>query len=156
MGVNLLGGKQSLLSFSRDGLVRMRVQLADPRFLIFLQLKKNGWAWVLNRGTESKNGYFWLLLFQNSYPPLLRNQAFPLCQISGALGALTPSFLKANGSYLLPRVLGALAGSLFNLFKKRNEKPCYTKEGIGPNGVSVLRCLIPPFYSSPMLLGRNR
>ena len=71
------------------------------------------------------------------------------------LGALTRSSFKANGSYLLPRVMGAQAGSLFNLFKKSNEKPCYRKEGIYLNGVSVLRFLIPPFYSSPMLLGRN-
>ena len=99
---------------------------------------------------------FWLLLFQNSYPPSIHKPGLPTVPNFWGLGALTPSFLKANGSYLLPRVMGVPAGSLFNLFKKRNEKPCYRKEGIGPNGVSVLRFLIPPFYSSPMLLGRNR
>ena len=52
--------------------------------------------------------------------------------------------------------IGALAGSLFTLFKKRNEKSCYRKEGIGSNGVSVLRFLFPPLYLSPMLLGRTR
>jgi len=72
------------------------------------------------------------------------------------LVVLTPLFLKANGSYLLPRVMGAIASSLFNLFKKRNAKPCYRREVIGPNGVSVLRFLIPPFYSFPMILGRTR
>ena len=97
-----------------------------------------------------------LLLFQNSYTPSTHKPGLSTVPNFWGLGALTPSFLKANGSYLLPRVMGALAGSLFNLFNKKNAKPCYRKEDIGPNGVSVLRFLIPPLYSFPMILVRNR
>ena len=94
-------------------------------------------------------------MFQNSYTPSTHKPGLPTVPNFWGLGALTPSFLKANGTYLLPRALGALGGSLFNIFKERNEKPCYRKKGIGTNGVSVLRFLIPPFYSFPMILGRN-
>ena len=86
-------------------------------------------------------------------PPSTHKSNPPTVPNLWGLGAFTPSFLNANGSYPLPRVMGVLASSLCNLFKKMNEKPCYTKEGIGPNGVFVLRFLIPPFYLSPMLLG---
>ena len=89
-------------------------------------------------------------------PPSTHKPGLPIVLNFWGLVALTRSSLKANGSYLLPRVMGAQAGSLFNLSKRSNEKPCYRKEGIDPNGVSVWRFLIPPFYSSPMLLGRHR